>query len=266
MTPSTARHRRSTRLGMWDVTFGLADQLRRGDAPGGLTDRRAAGSRATSTTSSCSAWGAAASPVTCWPPLAGPSSPVPVVVVKDSAVPGVRRAAHAGGGAVRSRARRPRPSPARRRLLERGAAIVVGVRRRRRWPRWPSDARRRASLAVDGTIPMPRAALGAMVAPVLAVAEDVGVLAGAREQVAAAVAAAPPARRGAGPAGERGRGAGPDHRPHLAAGLRRRAASARSPPYAGRTRSTRTPRRRPSATPCPRCATTSCAAGASTAT
>jgi glucose/mannose-6-phosphate isomerase len=42
-------------------------------------------------------------------------------------------------------------------------------------------------LAVDPSIPMPRAGLGAMVAPVLAVAEDTGVLAGGRDELAAAV-------------------------------------------------------------------------------
>ena len=43
------------------------------------------------------------------------------------------------------------------------------------------------ALGLDGTIPMPRAALGALVAPVVAVGEDVGVLPGARAHVAAAV-------------------------------------------------------------------------------
>ncbi|HEX6786280.1 MAG TPA: hypothetical protein VF076_03740, partial [Acidimicrobiales bacterium] len=43
------------------------------------------------------------------------------------------------------------------------------------------------TLGLDVAIPMPRAALGALVAPVVAVAEDVGVLPGARAQVAAAV-------------------------------------------------------------------------------
>jgi glucose/mannose-6-phosphate isomerase len=51
-----------------------------------------------------------------------------------------------------------------------------------------ASTRGAAALTVDGTIPMPRAALAAMVGPVLAIAEDSGVLPGGRDLGAKAAA------------------------------------------------------------------------------
>ncbi len=115
----------------------------------------------------------------------------------------------------------------------------------------------------DG-IPQPRAGLGALAVPMLGVLERVGLFPGASAWVEAAVSQLK-IRRDAVFAGDSaeeiartiGRtiplviGAGP---------------SARWPPSGGRPRSTRTPRRPPSAPRSPSCATTRCAAGASTAT
>jgi glucose/mannose-6-phosphate isomerase len=169
-------------LGMWDVTFHTAEQLE-------------------------SALAAVAHPIRPLPPrdeidhvlvlgmggsgiagdvllaLAEPVSPVPVIVVKDSAVPvfvGPRTLVIAlsfSGQTAETLA-------AVTESLERGAPLVAvsagGALAEL------ASARGAAALTVDGTIPMPRAALAAMVGPVLAIADDSGVLPGGREQGARA--------------------------------------------------------------------------------
>ena len=61
---------------------------------------------------------------------------------------------------------------------------------------------------------MPRSAIGALSVPLLVVLEEVGLLPGAREYVADAVAQLRRRRDELVQAGERRRGAGPAHRPH----------------------------------------------------
>jgi glucose/mannose-6-phosphate isomerase len=171
-------------LGMWDVTFGLAGQLE-------AASRRVAGFLSGLPTvddlDDVVVLGMGGSGIAgdVLAALAGPSSPVPVIVVKDAAVPafvgsstlvialsfsGSTAETLAGAGEA----------------LERGAFLVSVT------SGGPlaelTAARGGGVLAVDRSIPMPRAALGAMVAPVLAVAEDAGVLVGARDELAAAVA------------------------------------------------------------------------------
>jgi glucose/mannose-6-phosphate isomerase len=170
-------------LGMWQVTFGLADQLE-------LATRRVSGFLPGLPTvddlDQVVVMGMGGSGIAgdVLAALAGPSSAVPVVVVKDPAVPafvGPRSmvialsfsgtTAETIAGAAEA--------------LERGACLVAVTA-------GGPLAELAASggggvLPVDPSIPMPRAALGALVAPVLAVAEDAGVLVGARDQLAAAV-------------------------------------------------------------------------------
>ncbi len=171
-------------LGMWDVTFGLADQLE-------AATRRVSGHLAGLPTADdldhvvVMGMGGSGIAGDVLAALASPSSPVPVIVVKDPDVPafvgprtmvialsfsGTTAETIAGASEV----------------LERGASLVAVT------SGGPLAALTASGgggvLAVDPTIPMPRAGLGAMVAPVLAVAEDAGLLDGAREQLAAAVA------------------------------------------------------------------------------
>jgi glucose/mannose-6-phosphate isomerase len=170
-------------LGMWEVTFGLGDQLAAAAATvaGGIGGLPEPGTIDHLVVLGMGGSGIAGDVLAA---IAGPSSPVPIAVVKDSVLPGfvgprslvvglsfsgqtaetltgaavgLERGASvvsvSAGGALAA-------------LVEGGGGVVLGV---------------------DGAIPMPRAALGALVAPVVAVAEDVGVLPGARAQVAAAV-------------------------------------------------------------------------------
>ena len=84
---------------MWDVTFGLADQLE-------AATRRVSGFLPGLPTADeldhvvVMGMGGSGIAGDVLAALAGPSSPVPVIVVKDPAVPGVRRAALAGHRAV----------------------------------------------------------------------------------------------------------------------------------------------------------------------
>ena len=171
-------------LGMWDVTFGLADQLATAAA---RVASPIAGLPQSSDVDHLVVLGMGGSGIAgdVLAALAEPSSPVPVVVVKDSAVPGfvgprTLVVACSFSGATAETVAGMSAS------AERGAA-VVSVSAGGPLAAMAED-RGGVVLSVDGTIPMPRAALGAMVAPVIAVAEDVGVLRGAREQMAAAVA------------------------------------------------------------------------------
>ena len=210
-------------LGMWDVTFGLADQL---EAATRRVSDFLPGLPTVDELDHVVVMGMGGSGIAgdVLAALAGPSSPVPVVVVKDPAVPafvGPRSMVIALSFSGATAETVAGASEA----LERGARLVSVT------SGGPLAALTAAGgggvLAVDPSIPMPRAALGAIVAPVLAVAEDAGVLDGAREQLAAAVVQlrrrAATLSRGR----KRGRGAGPHHRAHLAAGLRRRAARRR---------------------------------------
>ena len=170
-------------LGMWGVTFGLADQL---EAATRRVSDFLAGLPTVDELDHVVVMGMGGSGIAgdVLAALAGPSSPVPVVVVKDPAVPafvGPRSMVIAlsfSGATAETVAGASE-------VLERGARLVSVT------SGGPLAALTAAGgggvLAVDPSIPMPRAALGAIVAPVLAVAEDAGVLDGAREQLAAAV-------------------------------------------------------------------------------
>ena len=170
-------------LGMWEVTLGLGDQLATAAA---MVAGAIGGLPGPGTIDHLVVLGMGGSGIAgdVLAAIAGPSSPIPIAVVKDSVLPGfvgprslvvglsfsgqtaetltgieaaLERGASVGsvsaGGALAA-------------LAERGGGVVLGL---------------------DGAIPMPRSAIGALVAPVVAVAEDVGVLPGARAQVAAAV-------------------------------------------------------------------------------
>ena len=259
------RTRRSTRSGCGTSPSGWPTSWRRRwrgvAAPiAGLPRPR------TSTTWSCSAWVAAASPATCSPRWPSRSSPVPVLVVKDSALPGFVGPRTLVVAAVVLR-RDGRDAGRGERGAGAGRAASWRCRPGARWPRWPRMAGG-VALAVDGDAsrclepPSARWWRRCWRWP-----RTSGVLPGARAQVAAAVGQLRRRAAALSPARQRRRSAlARTDRAHVAARLRRRAARRAWPRRAGRTRSTRTPRRRPSPTPCPRCATTSCAAGASTAT
>ena len=246
-------------LGMWDVTFGLADQLAAAAAAVADADRRAARRRRHRPRRRARAWVAAASPETCWPPWPARPARCPSSSSRTRGCPAFVGRALAGRRAVVLGRRRPRPSPARRRRSS-GARPWFGVGRRAAgragcedvaaWP-WPSTAPSRC--------PGPPSAR--CVAPSLAVAEDVGRAPGRPRAARRGRRAAPPARARRWP--DRGNAAA-----ELARTIGRTwplvygaGASAPWPPAAGRTRSTRTPRRRPSPHRCPRSATTSCAVG-----
>jgi glucose/mannose-6-phosphate isomerase len=115
--------------------------------------------------------------------LAAPSSPVPVIAVKDAVVP-----AFVGSStlviALSFSGSTAETIAGATEALERGARLVSVTSGGRLADLTASGGG--GVLAVDPAIPMPRAALGAMVAPVLAVAEDTGVLVGARDQLSAA--------------------------------------------------------------------------------
>jgi glucose/mannose-6-phosphate isomerase len=170
-------------LGMWEVTFGLADQLE-------AASRRVAGFLPGLPTVDeldhvvVLGMGGSGIAGDVLAALAAPSSPVPVIVVKDSTVPAFVGAstlvialsfsgstAEAVDGAAAA--------------LERGAFLVSVTSGGELAALTASGGG--GVLGVDRSIPMPRAGLGAMVAPVLAVAEDAGVLAGGRDELAAAV-------------------------------------------------------------------------------
>jgi glucose/mannose-6-phosphate isomerase len=170
-------------LGIWDVTLGLADQLeaaiRRvaGFLPGlptvdDLDDVVVLGMGGSGIAGDVLA------------ALAAPSSPVPVIVVKDAAVP-----AFVGSStlviALSFSGSTAETIAGATEALERGARLVSVTSGGQLADLTASGGG--GVLAVDPAIPMPRAALGAMVAPVLAVAEDTGVLVGARDQLTAAV-------------------------------------------------------------------------------
>jgi glucose/mannose-6-phosphate isomerase len=170
-------------LSMWDVTFGLADQL-----ASALAQVRApiVGLPTVDALEHVVVLGMGGSGIAgdVLAALAEPVSTRPVIVVKDSALPafvGARSLVLALSFSGRTAETVASTALA----LERGASVVA-----------VSAGGELAdlvtgggglALGVDGTIPMPRAALGALVAPVLAVAEDVGVLSGARSQATAAV-------------------------------------------------------------------------------
>jgi glucose/mannose-6-phosphate isomerase len=167
-------------LGMWDATFGGASQLEAavaGFLPGlptvdDLDDVVVLGMGGSGIAGDVLA------------ALAGPASPVPVIVVKDAAVPGF-----VGAGtlviALSFSGSTAETVAGAQEALERGAFLVSVT------SGGPLASVTAAGgggvLGVDPAIPMPRAALGALVAPVLAVAEDTGVLVGGRDQLAAAV-------------------------------------------------------------------------------
>jgi glucose/mannose-6-phosphate isomerase len=170
-------------LGIWDVTFGLADQLE-------AASRRVAGFLPGLPTvddlDDVVVLGMGGSGIAgdVLAALVAPSSPVPVIVVKDAAVP-----AFVGSSTLvialsfsGSTAETIAGATA---ALERGARLVSVTSGGQLADLTASGGG--GVLAVDPAIPMPRAALGAMVAPVLAVAEDTGVLVGARDQLTAAV-------------------------------------------------------------------------------
>jgi len=117
--------------------------------------------------------------------LAEPVSSIPVIVVKDSTVP-----VHVGPRtlviALSFSGRTAETLAAVTESLARGAALVA-VSAGGTLAELASE-HGGAALSVDATIPMPRAALAAMVGPVLAIAEDAGVLPGARAQGARAAA------------------------------------------------------------------------------
>jgi glucose/mannose-6-phosphate isomerase len=170
-------------LGIWDVTFGLAGQLE-------AASRRVAGFLPGLPTvddlDDVVVLGMGGSGIAgdVLAALTAPSSPVPVVVVKDAVVP-----AFVGSStlviALSFSGSTAETIAGATEALERGARLVSVTSGGQLADLTASGGG--GVLAVDPAIPMPRAALGAMVAPVLAVAEDTGVLVGARDQLAAAV-------------------------------------------------------------------------------
>jgi glucose/mannose-6-phosphate isomerase len=170
-------------LGMWQATFGLADQLESALAKvrSPITGLPTADELEHVVVLGMGGSGIAGDVVAA---LAEPVSSRPVVVVKDSVLP-----AFVGPGSLvmaLSFSGATAETVATAALaLERGASVVAVSA----GGELSAVVTRGGGLAVgvDPRIPMPRAALGALVAPVLAVAEDVGVLPGARSQAAAAV-------------------------------------------------------------------------------
>jgi glucose/mannose-6-phosphate isomerase len=171
-------------LGMWDVTFGLADQLERaaagtGGPIDGLPD---AGGLDQLVVLGMGGSGIAGDVLAA---LAEPVATRPVVVLKDSALPafvGPRSLVVAlsfSGQTAETLA-------GAREALERGSRLVAVSAGGALAALARSGGG--VALAVDQSIPMPRAALGALLAPVLAVAEDVGVLPDGRAQAASGVA------------------------------------------------------------------------------
>ena len=170
-------------LGMWEVTFGLGDQLAAAaaavaapidglPAPGGIDHVVVLGMGGSGIAGDILA------------ALAGPVSHVPVFVVKDSVLPafvGARSLVVALSFSGQTAETLAGTTTA----FEQGAS-VVSVSAGGALAALVDDGGG-VTLGLDGSIPMPRAALGALVGPVVAVAEDVGVLSGARAQVAAAV-------------------------------------------------------------------------------
>ena len=181
--PGGARERIDT-LGMWEVTFGLADQL---EAALAGVAAPIAGLPSVDQIDQVLFVGMGGSGIAgdVVAALVEPTSPVPVVTLKDSVLPGfagprtlVVALSFSGSTAETLVAATT--------ALERGAAVVA-VSAGGSLAALAESAGG-VALAVDRSIPMPRAALGALVAPVLAVADDVGLLDGGRGQGAAAVA------------------------------------------------------------------------------
>jgi glucose/mannose-6-phosphate isomerase len=170
-------------LRMWDVTFGLGDQLAAAAAmvAGGI---RGLPERSAIDHLVMLGMGGSGIAGDVLAAVAGPSSPVPISVVKDSVLPGYvgRRSLVIALSFSGQTSETVAGATA---ALERGAS-VVSVSAGGALAALVEDAGG-VALGLDGAIPMPRAALGALVAPVVAVTEDVGLLPGARAQVAAAV-------------------------------------------------------------------------------
>ncbi len=170
-------------LGMWDVTFGAADQL---EAALAAVAEPIPGLPAAVDVEHVVLLGMGGSGIAgdVLAAVAESVSAMPVVVVKDSVLPafvGSRSLVVALSYSGRTAETLTGASTA----LGRGASLVA-VSAGGPLAALAEEAGGPA-LQVDGRIPMPRAALGAMVAPVLAIAEDVGVLPGGRAQGAAAV-------------------------------------------------------------------------------
>ena len=148
-----------------------------------------------------------------------------------------------------------------------GATMVVISGRRASWPSWPRRGTRRSS-ACPPRSPSPGPASGPWRSRPLVVLEEMGLYRGGQYWIDAAVDQLKRRRDELAGAGESSAAAAMARRIGRTIPLdpRRREPSAPPPPSAGRPRSTRTPRRRPSGAPSPSCATTRCAAGASTAT
>jgi len=170
-------------LGMWDATLGTAAQLAGalaavGDAITGLPAR---GEVDHLLLAGMGGSGLAGDVLLA---LAEPVSPIPVTVVKDSTLPafvGPRTLVVALSFSGRTAETLAVAATA----VERGAPLVAVS------TGGPLGEMARShggvALGIDGRIPMPRAGLCAILAPVLAVAEDVGVLPGARRAGEAAV-------------------------------------------------------------------------------
>jgi glucose/mannose-6-phosphate isomerase len=170
-------------LGMWGVTLGLGDQLAAaaGSVAGAVGRLPAPGDIDQVVVLGMGGSGIAGDVLAA---VALPSSPVPIAVVKDSVLP-----AYVGKRslvlALSFSGQTAETLAGTMAALERGASVVslsaggalAAV----------VEDNGGVALGLDGTIPMPRAALGALVAPVLAVAEDVGLVPGGRQQVASAV-------------------------------------------------------------------------------
>jgi glucose/mannose-6-phosphate isomerase len=168
---------------MWEVTFGLADQL-----DGALVgvDGPTPGVPGSDELDQLVVFGMGGSGIAgdMLVALAEPVSPHPVLVVRDSALPafvGPRTLAVALSFSGQTAETLTAASAA----LDRGARLVAVSAGGELAAL--AASRGGVALPVDPTIPMPRAALGALLAPVLAVAEDAGVLPGGRAQGASGV-------------------------------------------------------------------------------
>jgi len=170
-------------LGMWEVTFGLGDQLAAAAATvaGGIGGLPGPGAIDHLVVLGMGGSGIAGDVLAA---VAGPSSTVPISVIKDSVLPG-----YVGPRslvvALSFSGQTSETLAGATAALERGAP-VVSVSAGGALAALVEGAGG-VTLGLNGAIPMPRAALGALVAPVVAVAEEVGVLPGARAQLAAAV-------------------------------------------------------------------------------
>jgi glucose/mannose-6-phosphate isomerase len=171
-------------LSMWEATFGLPDQLERAAAcvASAIAGVPRAGELDQVVVVGMGGSGIAGDVLLA---LAEPVSPVPVAVVKDATLPAFvgRRSLVVALSFSGNTAETVAAATA---ALERGASLV-SVSAGGALATLAGEAGV-VALAVEGGIPMPRAALGALVAPVLAVAEDAGLVPGARAQLVAAVA------------------------------------------------------------------------------